>query len=74
MLQYKLYCGWFEGFHIAIHCIVLQENNQCIAIGSRLARCIAIHCWKVKCIAMGIVLQGLLYVCCNTNIVLQAVG
>ena len=28
-----LYCGWFEGFHIAIHCIVLQEN-QCIAIGS----------------------------------------
>ena len=31
MLQYKLYCGWFEGFHIAIHCIVLQEN-QCIVI------------------------------------------
>ena len=27
MLQYKLYCGWFEGFHIAIHCIVLQEKS-----------------------------------------------
>ena len=32
-----LYCGWFEGFHIAIHCIVLQEkklvycNGHCIA-------------------------------------------
>ena len=68
-----LYCGWFEGFHIAIHCIVLQEN-QCIAIGSRLARYIAKHCWKVKCIAMGIVLQGLLDVCCNTKIVLQAIS
>ena len=22
-----LYCGWFEGFHIAIHCIVLQEKS-----------------------------------------------
>ena len=60
MLQYKLYCGWFEGFHIAIHCIVLEEN-QCIAIGSRLARCIAIHCLKVKCIALDIVLQEGLY-------------
>ena len=78
----KLYCK-----RKPLHCIVaglrvfiLQytvlycRKNQCIAIGSRLARCIAIHCWKVKCIAMGIVLQGLLDVCCNTNIVLQAVS
>ena len=65
MLQYKLYCSWFEGFHIAIHCIVLQEN-QCIAIVSRLAWCIAIHCWKVKCIAIDIVLQAGKAVCHDT--------
>ena len=65
MLQYKLYCGWFEGFHIAIHYIVLQEN-QCIAIVSRLARCITIHYWKVKCIAIDIVLQEGL--CCRKTV------
>ena len=65
MLQYKLYYGWFEGFHIAIHCIVLQENH-CIAIVSRLAWCIAIHCWKVKCIAIDIVLQAGKAVCHDT--------
>ena len=44
-----MYCGWFEGFHIAIHCIVLQEKNQCIAMGivsqdgCRRPKCVAIQ-------------------------------
>ena len=46
-----LYCGWFEGFHIAIHCIVLQEkksvccNGYCIARGLQEGLCCnTVHC------------------------------
>ena len=43
-----MYCGWFEGFHIAIHCIVLQKKNQCIAMGIVLQD----GCRKPKCVAI----------------------
>ena len=55
------------------YAVLYFRKNQCIAIGSRLARCIAIHCWKVKCIALDIVLQEGLY-CRKTVLQYSLVG